>query len=158
MIIRKAEATDVDGLLTLNYQIGKLHFENVPQAFVEPSDADRNFLLEALRDETRLFLLAEIEDKVVGFITAIITKNETVPFLVTCPICRIGTIVVDENCRASGIGSELMSVCTDWAKTQGAEQMRLEVMSFNETAQRFYDKLGFENQSLIMFKAIDTHE
>ena len=154
MRTRDAVEADLEALLVLNEQIGTFHFENAPEAFIKPSAADKEFLQNSLRDKSRLFLVAEIESKVVGFLTAIITKNEIIPFLVNCPICRVGTIVVDEKCRASGVGTELMSVCSKWAASQGAEQIKLEVMAFNQLAQKFYEKLGFKDQSHIMCKLI----
>ncbi|WP_297575008.1 GNAT family N-acetyltransferase [uncultured Deefgea sp.] len=154
MRVREAEVTDLEELLVLNEQIGVFHFENAPEAFAKPSAADKAFLQNALSDKSRLFLVAEIENKVVGFLTAIITKNETIPFLVRCPVCRVGTIVVDEKCRASGIGTKLMSACSKWAASQGAEQIRLEVMAFNQSAHKFYEQLGFKDHSHIMCKLI----
>lgn len=143
MEIRAATSSDIDALLRLSHQIGALHFEQAPHAFVAPSLAEREFMLNALNDPARLFLLAQRDNQIVGFITAIIAKNEAVPFLLKDPICRVGTLVVDENERTSGIGRMLMTQCQQWAKQQGAIQMRLEVMSFNYDAQAFYEKLGF---------------
>lgn len=154
MEVRKADESDIESLLRLNHQIGVMHFENAPQVFVPPSPAEKEFLLNALSDSSRLFLVAEVADNVVGFVTATITINEVIPFLVNSPICRVGTIVVDESARISGIGSQLMRKCTEWAKSQGAEQIRLEVMSFNGSAQEFYYKLGFEEQSKILWKPV----
>ena len=154
MRTREAKATDLEALLVLNEQIGTFHFENAPEAFKKPSPADKEFLKNSLSDKSRLFLVAEIESRVVGFLTAMITKNETIPFLVSCPVCRVGTIVVDEKYRASGVGKELMSACGKWADSQGAEQIRLEVMAFNQSAQKFYEKLGFKYHSHIMCKLI----
>ncbi|TYW37173.1 GNAT family N-acetyltransferase [Vibrio cholerae] len=155
MKIRSADASDLDSLLRLNYQIGVMHFENAPEAFVKPSSEEKKFLLKALNDQSRLFLVAEISGDVVGFVTATVTQNEAIPFLVKTPICRVGTIVVDENARVSGIGTQLMARCNDWAKSQGAEQIRLEVMAFNKRAQSFYVKLGFEEQSKTMWKTVN---
>ncbi|PAR44618.1 GNAT family N-acetyltransferase [Vibrio metoecus] len=155
MKIRSAEASDLDSLLRLNYQIGIMHFENAPEAFVEPSSEEKEFLLQALNDQSRLFLVAEFAGDVVGFVTAKVTQNEAIPFLVKTPICRVGTIVVDESVRVSGIGTQLMAQCNDWAKLQGAEQIRLEAMAFNKCAQNFYAKLGFEEQSKTMWKTVN---
>ncbi|KUI99715.1 GNAT family N-acetyltransferase [Vibrio sp. MEBiC08052] len=156
MKIRNAEIADLDAVLVLSEQIGMLHFENAPLAFKKPSAADKPFWLNVLNDESTLFLLAETERQVVGFLTATITKNETIPFIVSCPICCIRTIVVDEKHRASGIGTKLMSACERWAKSQGAEQIRLEVMAFNQSAQQFYQQLGFQDQSHIMCRHLNS--
>ena len=154
MKIREAQASDIDSLLRLNCQIGIMHFMNAPEAFIEPTSKEKEFLLSALNDQSRLFLVASISGDIVGFVTARVTQNEAVPSLVKTPICRVGTIVVDESTRVSGIGTQLMAKCNDWAKSQGAEQIRLEVMAFNSHAQRFYAKLGFEEQSKTMWKTV----
>ncbi|MDF4592856.1 GNAT family N-acetyltransferase [Vibrio parahaemolyticus] len=154
MEIREAQASDIDSLLRLNYQIGIMHFENAPEVFVKPSSEEKEFLLNALNDQSRLFLVAEVSGAVVGFITATVSQNEVIPFLIKTPICRVGTIVVDESARASGIGTQLMAKCSDWAKSQGAEQIRLEVMVFNGHAQKFYAKLGFAEQSKTLWETV----
>ncbi|EOW9121899.1 hypothetical protein [Vibrio cholerae] len=71
MKIRSADASDLDSLLRLNYQIGVMHFENAPEAFVKPSSEEKAFLLKALNDQSRLFLVAEISGDVVGFVTGL---------------------------------------------------------------------------------------
>ncbi|HDY7704293.1 GNAT family N-acetyltransferase [Vibrio vulnificus] len=154
MKIREAQASDIDSLLRLNYQIGVMHFENAPEAFVEPSFEEKEFLLRTINDQSNLFLVADVNSDVVGFLTATVTQNEAIPFLVKTPICRVGTIVVDEKMRVSGIGSQLMTHCNDWARSQGAEQIRLEVMAFNKHAHSFYAKLGFQEQSKTMWKNV----
>ena len=150
MIIRKAGKTDIDSLLELNRQIGEYHHDNAPNIFVGPNEAEREFLLQALNDLERFFLVATLDEKVVGFLTATINKNEMIPFIAKDPICRVGTIVVDQNHRSSGIGQALMKTCKEWAETSGAVEIRLEVMEFNAKAQDFYHKLGFNTQSRIM--------
>ncbi|YCO01263.1 GNAT family N-acetyltransferase [Vibrio sp. VNB-15] len=154
MKVRPATPDDLDALFELNKQINELHHLHAPQAFVAPSEEDRAFLINALADEERLFLVAEEHQQVLGFITASITQNETVSFLIKDPICRIGTIVVDESQQSKGIGRLLMTEVEQWAHQSGAIQIRLEVMEFNQTAQQFYDKLGFVPNSRLMMKCL----
>ena len=154
MEIRNASEADLDSLLELNRQIGEFHYENAPNVFVQPSEEERSFLNKALNDSERLFLVAVSNDNVVGFLTATINKNKIVPFLSKEPICRVGTIVIDQNHRSIGIGQELMKSCNNWAESSGAKEIRLEVMEFNSKAQSFYTKLGFNTQSRVMSQAI----
>ncbi|HHX8282492.1 TPA: N-acetyltransferase family protein [Vibrio diabolicus] len=150
--IRQATPDDLDAIFELNLQINALHFANAPEAFVAPSEDDRAFLTQALENDERLFLVAEHEKEVVGFLTAMITQNETVSFLIKDPICRVGTIVVDGEQKQQGIGRQLLEACEQWARDANATQVRLEVMEFNQPAQRFYDKQGFKTNSRIMLK------
>ncbi|MDD9227732.1 N-acetyltransferase family protein [Aeromonas hydrophila] len=148
--IRKAREQDIDAILELNRQIGEIHFEQAPRVFCPPSPEERTFLLAAIAAEGRLFCVAEQEGAVVGFLTARIDINETIPFLSKEPICRIGTVVVDEGRRSQGIGKALIAHCDEWGKAHGAHQIRLEVMSFNERAKALYEALGFKMLSQTM--------
>lgn len=150
MEIRKAREQDIDAILELNRQIGEIHFTQAPQVFCPPSPEERAFLLAAIAAEGRLFCVAEQEGAVAGFLTARIDINETIPFLSKEPICRIGTLVVDEGHRSRGIGKALIAHCDEWGKAQGASQLRLEVMAFNERAKALYERLGFKMLSQTM--------
>ncbi|MFM4907617.1 GNAT family N-acetyltransferase [Aeromonas dhakensis] len=150
MEIRKAREQDIDAILELNRQIGEIHFAQAPQVFCPPSPEERAFLLAAIAAEGRLFCVAEQDGAVAGFLTARIDINETIPFLSKEPICRIGTLVVDEGHRSRGIGKALIAHCDEWGKAQGASQLRLEVMAFNERAKALYERLGFKMLSQTM--------
>lgn len=150
MEIRKALEQDIDAILELNRQIGEIHFAQAPQVFCPPSPEERAFLLAAIAAEGRLFCVAEQDGAVAGFLTARIDINETIPFLSKEPICRIGTLVVDEGHRSRGIGKALIAHCDEWGKAQGASQLRLEVMAFNERAKALYERLGFKMLSQTM--------
>jgi ribosomal protein S18 acetylase RimI-like enzyme len=154
MDIRKACEGDIDDLLALNKQIGEYHYQHAPDVFTKPSEAEKEFLINALNDTDRLFLVASLGDHVIGFLTATINKNESIPFLSKESICRINTIVVDQDYRKRGIGHKLILSCDAWAVKLGAHQVRLEVMEFNESAQQFYEKLGFKTSSKILTKSI----
>jgi ribosomal protein S18 acetylase RimI-like enzyme len=147
--IRTATGQDIDAILELNRQIGLIHFEHAPEVFCPPSPQERDFLLNAIGSEGRLFCVAVLDAEVVGFLTARIDINEAIPFLTRLPICRIGSVVVDEHHRSRGIGKALIAHCDDWAKARDACQIRLEVMSFNERAKSLYQSLGFQRQSEI---------
>ena len=147
MEIRKATELDLDAIVELDRQIGQIHFEQAPEVFCAPSSRQRAFLLDAIQSEGRLFCVALVEGLVVGFLSARIDINETVPFLTTLPVCRITTVVVDERHRSRGIGKELIAHCDGWAKAHDASQLKLEVMSFNARARSLYESLGFKRQS-----------
>lgn len=50
----------------------------------------------------------------------------------------------------TGLSKALIAHCDSWAKARDAQQIRLEVMAFNERAQALYEALGFKVQSQIM--------
>ena len=152
MTIRTATLDDLDALLILNQQIEQAHYEAEPLVFNPPSDQNRPFIAQLLEDpKVRIFAYLE-DNKLIGFLSCRITINDDIPFLVRKPICRIATIVVDQTVRSKGVGDQLMAHCQQWALTQEATEIRLEVMEFNEQALRFYHRLGFTRQSSIMSK------
>lgn len=52
-----------------------------------------------------------------------------------------------------GIGAATAKkLAEQWARDANATQVRLEVMEFNQPAQRFYDNQGFKTNSRIMLK------
>ncbi|WP_447829424.1 N-acetyltransferase family protein [Aeromonas salmonicida] len=150
MEIRRAAESDIDAIVELNRQIGLMHFEHVPQVFCAPSVEERDFLLNTIRNEGRLFCVAVDNEQVLGFLSARIDINEAIPFLTKLPICHISSVVVDEGHRSQGIGRELIAHCDSWARAHDAHQVRLEVMAFNERAKALYETLGFKVQSQIM--------
>lgn len=147
MEIRKATELDLDAIVELDRQIGQIHFEQAPEVFCPPSSQQLAFLLDAIQREGRLFCVALVEGLVVGFLSARIDINDSIPFLTKLPVCRITTVVVDEHHRSRGIGKALIAHCDGWAKAHDASQLKLEVMSFNDRARSLYESLGFTRQS-----------
>ena len=48
----------------------------------------------------------------------------------------------------------MMQKVEQWAIESEADEIRLEVMAFNDDAQKLYDFIGFETQSRILSKSI----
>ncbi len=148
--IRTAQERDLERLTELHRQISQFHFEQAPRVFNAPSEKDKAFLNRVLSDENRWFAVAVENDQVVGFITAKVDVNETVSFMSFEPICRINTVVVDEAHRSKSIGGALLKACREWSEGQGAVETRLEVMAFNPSAKKLYERHGFHVQSHTM--------
>ena len=154
MKIRNASAADLDDLWVLNQQITEYHHTQAPAVFAAPGEEAKEFMHQALLDDNRTFLVCEQHARVIAFLSAVIDRNQSNPFIVSDPICRIGTIVVDQQHRSAGIGRLLINACEQWAQSQGAIDIRLEVMEFNQRALSFYHALGFDTLSRIMVKSL----
>jgi len=154
MEIQLATLNDLTAICELADQINTTHHQELPDLFVNPEDMEGSteFWSNHLEAKNSAFLVAKIESTVVGFITAKITENTDIPFLTRRKVCRIGTIVVLEERQNRGIGGELMSAIEKWTADCGADEVRLEVMEFNENAQLFYNNKGYFNSSRIMTK------
>jgi aminoglycoside 6'-N-acetyltransferase len=64
-------------------------------------------------------------------------------------------IVVAPDWRGRGIGTALLRSAEDWARSQGAERMILDLSSANTGALRLYERLGYEVHALQMDKGIE---
>ncbi|CZF85733.1 GNAT family N-acetyltransferase [Grimontia marina] len=150
MVIRQATPSDIDEIFGIYKQIAQTHFDNAPNAFNPPSQEDKRFLLSKIQDDAWWFAVADLKGQIVGYTMARLDKNETVPFLTNALICRLNTIVVDQSIQTKGIGRALIDACKKWAEENGAVEVRLEVMSFNQNAVGFYEHIGFEKLSHTM--------
>jgi GNAT superfamily N-acetyltransferase len=55
----------------------------------------------------------------------------------------IEDIIVDENCRGQGIGSEILKWAEDWVRTRGATSLFLDVVPANRDALDFFISKGY---------------
>jgi ribosomal protein S18 acetylase RimI-like enzyme len=157
MKVRIATKIDLDDICVLSEQINNQHYQNVPRLFAKPLgiEIDRKFWAEFFIQENSVFFVVEINNQVQGFVTARITENTEIPFLVSKKICRVGTIVVSEGFQGLGMGKLLMKNAEQWAQSEDAAEIRLEVLEFNGHAQNFYNTIGFKTQSRILSKIIN---
>lgn len=93
-------------------------------------------------------------DRIIGFVTAKLADTSAVSFLMPRRICRVGTIVVAQTHKRLGVGKNLLRHVEEWATTNAADEIRLEVFEFNDEAISFYEAQEFEPQSRIMAKTL----
>ncbi|POZ63997.1 GNAT family N-acetyltransferase [Chromobacterium alticapitis] len=156
MLIRKADAQDLDAVCRLTAQINRQHHLAMPELFRGDVDmaSERAFWAERMEGEDRAILLAVLDGETLAFASLMTQTSPPLPFLQPRRICRIGTIVVDEAHQGQGIGSLLLAAAEDWGRGQDADELRLEVMDFNHGAQAFYARHGLAAQSQIMSKPL----
>lgn len=81
---------------------------------------------------------------IVGFVTMKKVTIPESPYAVERRFLLVEEIGVDEKCRRSGVGSQLMCFVKDYAKSNGFSRIQLDVWAFNECAEEFYLNQGFE--------------
>ena len=101
-----------------------------------------------------ILLVAESEDKIVGFIQGVmIEDNEDVMFKLT-HIKRkdgwIGLLFVNPDTRGKGVAQSLIGKMKEFFKRNGCVSMRLKVDSNNKLAMNVYTKYGFTPRDLEM--------
>ncbi|MBF9003495.1 MULTISPECIES: GNAT family N-acetyltransferase [Vibrio] len=156
--VEKAQQGDLSALCLLNKQICQQHAQHAPNVFVIPSSEQITQYMQNILDHSDSEIwIAKLGNQAAGYVIARLTRNESVPFLTTHLVARIDTIVVDDEFQHCGIGQALFAACQQWCEQQGASEIRLEVMAFNQTAQRFYQQLGFSSQSHILSMSLSSN-
>ena len=142
--IREAVPGDERLLAVLNRCVQESHVVNRPDSF-KPS------VFEEVAEWFRTFLqnrsahvwIAEEQGEAVGYVTSLVQERPENPFCRSRRWCEIDQIVVDPKFRRRGIGSALTQKAVATAATEGIPMVELVAWSFNEEAQRTFQKLGF---------------
>jgi ribosomal protein S18 acetylase RimI-like enzyme len=158
MRIRAVKVSDIQFILKLSHQINRQHHQGAPTVFSSPEEADSGseaYWLGLMLEPEGHFLVAEQDEQVVAFLAGKITQNNGVSFIQDHKVARVNTIVVGDDVQGQGLGKKLMRAFNQWAQSNGATELRLEVMEFNQDAQRFYESLGMVTQSRIMSMSLE---
>lgn len=93
---------------------------------------------QLLEDEKSLYLVAKIEEEVVGCCGVTIVCGEG----------NINNVVVDEMYRGRGIAFAMMQELLERGRQQGSVEFTLEVRVSNTPAIHLYEKLGFVSEGI----------
>ena len=156
MEIRFAEAKDVTGILALLRQVGQVHHQGRPDIFRKGAQKyGASQVLSMLNSsKTPIFVAAEGE-KVVGYGFCQVKIYENDPVIADHTEVYIDDLCVDENCRGQGIGQAIYKEIIRYAKMRKADSITLNVWCCNESAMRFYEKLGLKPQKIGMEVLLD---
>src|SRR5579871_308456 len=131
--IRKAEVGDYAAVRDLAEALA-VHIEEPPP----PLTLER-YLAFYVRDHAPVHLILALrDDQVVGMIAWILTHE-----LYSAQAgVYISDIAVRADARGEGVGRALMAAVTAWARANGAAKLGWDVWRRNDTAMRFYERLG----------------
>jgi len=132
---RKMEPSDLDEIVKIERA-----------SFSSPWSA--RFFLEELRAPCARSLLAQIEERVVGYVIYWELPAEL----------DVHNLAVHPNCRRQGIGRSLLSVTIGEARIRGLSRISLEVRRSNVSAQSLYWSLGFVTRGVRRGYYLDNGE
>ncbi len=120
--------------------ISKMHSRHLDAlSEIEKACFSRAWSKDALEseidNENALFLVAESQREVLGYVGCIFVLGEG----------SITNVAVSPSFRRMGVGDALISALIENAKNMDAESLFLEVRKSNVAAQNLYKKHGFEN-------------
>jgi RimJ/RimL family protein N-acetyltransferase len=141
LIIRASRIGDETALIelmkTLDTETPFLARE--PGEFNMTEEEEREFIKAALKSENKCFLVAEVEGEIIGSCSVGRPSNQK-------RFRHRGAMGIGLR-KANwqqGIGKLMMQACIDWCKSNGIEQLELDVVTENTRALSMYKSFGFE--------------
>jgi diamine N-acetyltransferase len=148
MKIRTAKIEDATNLAQIGWQSFHEAFAGHPKN--NPVDM-KNYMDEAFSTETirrdlsaadTIYFVAEVAEKIVGYAKLKTNSREDcISGKNPLELCRLYNL---REFIGKGIGKALMLQCLEFAEGNGNDIFWLGVWEFNDNAQRFYAKFGFE--------------
>ena len=125
--IEEADISDVHSLALLSGELG-----------YPATAADMAHRLEAIRSDTDQKVFVARHDFLVGWIHAVLIHS-----LESEPYAEIRGLVVTEQHRGAGIGTQLVQEAEKWAKRLHCGRIRVRTNIVRAEAHAFYRKLGY---------------
>lgn len=156
MKIRMAMDRDLEGIKSLLLQVLTVHHNGRPDIFKPNSRkyTDSEIIEIIHNEKTPVLIAADEEDRVLGYAFCIFQQHIDNNILTDIKTLYIDDLCVDENLRGKHIGQQLYSAVLDFARENGCYNVTLNVWSCNESAMRFYEKMGLVPQKVGMEKIL----
>jgi GNAT superfamily N-acetyltransferase len=145
MTIRRAEPRDAQALGELGAALMRAHYAFDMRRFLEPGEGAESgyarFLVSQLRDRESIVMVAERDDRVVGYVYAAIEPLSWKELRDECGF--IHDLLVADDARKTGIGEELLNAAIDWLRQHKMPRVVLGTAAQNENARRMFERRGF---------------
>ena len=145
MLIRLATENDITSLRKLYYELENDAVRFQPEHFVH-GERDSAFFGAIFRSENQDIIVAETDDRIVGFAHVMILEQKKVPCLKPERVVYLQDLDVSEEMRSHGIGAKLMDACKEYGRKNGADFMRTQVFPENVRGMQFYERNGFSEK------------
>ena len=143
MLIRRAEISDIPDILRLLVQVCNVHQAIRPEIFkrdgVKYTESD---LCELLQDETRPVWCAVDGERFLGYCFCQWQEYHDSSVSTDRRELYIDDLCVDEAARGRGVATALFRHVTEAARASGTDFITLNVWRGNDSALRFYEKMG----------------
>ncbi|KQL41824.1 GNAT family acetyltransferase [Bacillus sp. FJAT-25509] len=144
-IIRHAVLTDAKQLSSLRVQIDG-ETENLDreagEAFIDPKGFEQ-LIISDTETIKNLFLVAEVQDKIIGFSRCEGNQLKRLSHKVEFGVCVL------KEFWGHRIGKNLLKQSISWADTNNLHKINLSVLETNAKAINLYEKLGFEVEGVL---------
>ncbi|MCI5723323.1 MAG: GNAT family N-acetyltransferase [Erysipelotrichaceae bacterium] len=151
-MIRKAQEKDIPKILKLLQQILKVHVQIRPDIFIDnTAKYTAKDIKNILQDENQpIYVYVDETDEVLGYAICILKDTYQSNNLVKMKIMYIDDLCIDENARGQRIGSQIFDFLKEEAKRLGCAEITLTVWEGNDSAKKFYEKIGMRVKETTM--------
>lgn len=104
------------------------------------------------KKEPKIVFIAEKDDAQLGFILVMESKDE----ISGEPCASVPLIAVTKDAQGMGVGRRLMDEAEKWSRDRGHRLLELEAFYNNHSARGFYESRGFQYESIIMVKPLNS--
>jgi ribosomal protein S18 acetylase RimI-like enzyme len=143
--IRPAKADDLPALVRLNAMVQKLHAQHMPTYFKNPSRRNRRdtWFAKVLSDPQASLVVAESGGAVIGYFYAQEASRSKSWLVRPSRFFMLEHLAVEPSHRCKGVGRALMNRFFVEARKRRLRRAELVQWSFNEEAENFFGKCGF---------------
>lgn len=152
-MIREANIEDIYTIVDLWQEMMDFHIERSDLYQIKP-DARKiytNYLKDVLKNPDYIVLAYEIENKVIGYLTAV---ESDIPPVYKETTGLILEMCVTENHRNNGIGEELLLKIEKWFMDKDINRIECMVSDFNEISKSFWFKNNYKPYNLMCVKKL----
>lgn len=148
MSIRRAEKRDIDDLLRLLTEVNMVHHNIRPDLFKGPATKySREELEQKLQiEEDPIFVFTNDKDQVLGYIFCVTEVVQESPLRTGIRTLYIDDLCVYETARGQHVGRQLYEYALEYARANGFYNVTLHIWGGNDSALKFYEKMGMQNQ------------
>ena len=100
------------------------------------------------RNEDTLILIAELENKSVGYALGRIYEEDETADNGTGRVGLFDELYIDDIARGVGLGQKLLDETMKWMKEKGINRVKLHAYSWNNNAKRVYERNGFKEYAV----------
>ena len=156
MVIRKAEIKDAKGLFSLLETVQALHANGRPDIFKKgASKYDISHIEEIIKNPlTPVYTLVDEKDFPIGYAFCSIIEEKETDNLYAKKTFYIDDLCVRADLRGKGYGKMLYNYALDMAKGFDCDRLTLNVWHLNQSALRFYEKIGMSPLKTVMEQKI----
>ena len=149
--IRPATLSDLPKLYA--FEQGIITAERPFDPTLKPGHINYYDLKALVESDQSEVLVAEVDGEVVasGYANIIEAKD----YLIHKKYSYLGFMFVDPNQRGKGIIKLILEGLKNWSKTQGIDEIRLDVYEDNIPAVKAYEKAGFKKHTVEMRLIVD---